>query len=363
MKRCPTCQKTFADSMKFCQTDGTPLVEDQASAPPEDPYKTVVGSIKDDDLLQIPEAPYDPMKTMVTSDVPKAETPKPEDKSKDTPKEYGSESSSKSESSASPKPADSSLNAPSFGDLSSSSSDSSGSTSSGTSKPPKPFDATFSAIDPPSFGTPKKGDTAPFNKPSDAPFGSPSKDESPFGSSTKDDAPPTAFGGTPFETPKASSVPPPYKEPESFNPGGQSPFGQQSSDPWGSPQTPFGGQQANDPFGGGQAWTPPPAPVSNWQEQGINANTPFQPPVAGAGQDQTLAIVSLVCGILSLCACGILTGIPALITGYMAKNNVDSNPGQYGGRGMAMAGMILGGISVVFTVLYVIFVIISAVAR
>ena len=27
MKRCPNCQKTYADSMKFCQTDGTPLVE------------------------------------------------------------------------------------------------------------------------------------------------------------------------------------------------------------------------------------------------------------------------------------------------------------------------------------------------
>ena len=41
MKRCPTCQKTFDDSMRFCQTDGTPLVDD---APPVDPYKTMVAS-------------------------------------------------------------------------------------------------------------------------------------------------------------------------------------------------------------------------------------------------------------------------------------------------------------------------------
>ncbi|HXH69318.1 MAG TPA: hypothetical protein VNI60_03120, partial [Pyrinomonadaceae bacterium] len=27
MKRCPTCKRTFDDSMKFCQTDGTPLVD------------------------------------------------------------------------------------------------------------------------------------------------------------------------------------------------------------------------------------------------------------------------------------------------------------------------------------------------
>lgn len=357
--------------MKFCQTDGTPLVDEQENTPAADPYKTIVGSAADDDLLQIPDA-YDPMKTMVTSDVPKADQ---------KPKDSASENSPKSEASTviSPsKPADDSLNAPSFGDLSSSKS--SESTSSETSKS-RPFDATFSAIEPPAFGTPKKGDTAPFDKPSNAPFGSPAKDnspfgnppkdESPFGNSAKDDAPPTAFGGTPFDQPKASSVPPPYKEPEpqKQSGGGAAPFGgQPSSDPWGSPQAPFGAQ-SNDPFGapqfGGQGdWNPPPAPVSNWQDQGVGANTPFQPPMGGTGgQDQTLAIVSLVCGILSLCACGILTGIPALITGYMARNNVDSNPAQYGGRGMATAGMILGGISVVFTVLYLIFVIISAVAR
>src|SRR5436305_4961847 len=44
MKRCPTCQKTFDENMRFCQTDGTPLVED---APPPDPYKTMVASRED----------------------------------------------------------------------------------------------------------------------------------------------------------------------------------------------------------------------------------------------------------------------------------------------------------------------------
>ena len=38
MKRCPTCDKTFDDSLRFCQTDGTPLVDDA----PLDPYKTIV---------------------------------------------------------------------------------------------------------------------------------------------------------------------------------------------------------------------------------------------------------------------------------------------------------------------------------
>src|SRR5947209_16086633 len=44
MKRCPTCQKTFDDALRFCQSDGTPLVDD---APPPDPYKTMVASRED----------------------------------------------------------------------------------------------------------------------------------------------------------------------------------------------------------------------------------------------------------------------------------------------------------------------------
>ena len=39
MKKCPTCNKTFEDSMRFCQTDGTPLVDDE---PAFDPYATIM---------------------------------------------------------------------------------------------------------------------------------------------------------------------------------------------------------------------------------------------------------------------------------------------------------------------------------
>ena len=67
MKRCPTCDKTFADGMKFCQTDGTLLIED---APPADPYKTVVGN-QNDIASAVP--PLDPFKTMVASSPKSAE--------------------------------------------------------------------------------------------------------------------------------------------------------------------------------------------------------------------------------------------------------------------------------------------------
>ena len=40
MKKCPACDKTYEDPMKFCQIDGTELVADEPSF---DPYATVVG--------------------------------------------------------------------------------------------------------------------------------------------------------------------------------------------------------------------------------------------------------------------------------------------------------------------------------
>src|SRR5688500_7290117 len=89
MKQCPTCKKTFENAMRFCQTDGTPLVdttenaaedpfktmvgrqEDFASQIPPDPFKTMVGgSFKKEDsdnLLQLPEEP-DELKTKFISD-------------------------------------------------------------------------------------------------------------------------------------------------------------------------------------------------------------------------------------------------------------------------------------------------------
>src|SRR3954469_25606955 len=80
MKKCPTCEKTFEDSMRFCQVDGTPLVD---AAPPVDPYKTMVARPEDisaaippppieppnreDDVLQLPKQ-NDPLKTMFASE-------------------------------------------------------------------------------------------------------------------------------------------------------------------------------------------------------------------------------------------------------------------------------------------------------
>ena len=62
MKKCPSCQRTFDDNMRFCQTDGTPLADDApAAAPPApaeeeapfDPYATIVGVPKIANILEV----------------------------------------------------------------------------------------------------------------------------------------------------------------------------------------------------------------------------------------------------------------------------------------------------------------------
>jgi len=71
------------------------------------------------------------------------------------------------------------------------------------------------------------------------------------------------------------------------------------------------------------------------------------------------AIASLVLGIIPLCGIG---GILALIFGYMAKNQIDNSGGAEGGRGLAIAGIVLGWIWVGLFALFVVFAIIGAIA-
>lgn len=76
-------------------------------------------------------------------------------------------------------------------------------------------------------------------------------------------------------------------------------------------------------------------------------------------QNTNLALISLITGILSFVFPCLILSIVALVTGFMAKNKADSQPQAYGGRGMAMAGMILGAASLVFTLIIIAFVLIN----
>jgi hypothetical protein len=73
---------------------------------------------------------------------------------------------------------------------------------------------------------------------------------------------------------------------------------------------------------------------------------PMQPPPIGVyvvPQDQGNgpAVASLILGILGIFF-GLLTGIPAIITGHIALSRINANPGSSGSRGMAVAGLIMG---------------------
>lgn len=63
-------------------------------------------------------------------------------------------------------------------------------------------------------------------------------------------------------------------------------------------------------------------------------------------QDKTLPTVALILGICAVamvcCYGGVWLGVPAAIVGFLAMRNADNDPSRYGGRGMAIAGMVLG---------------------
>lgn len=117
----------------------------------------------------------------------------------------------------------------------------------------------------------------------------------------------------------------------------------------------------------------PQDPFSPWQSQPMQQqNNPFQPqqqnmqfgqPSYARGNDQTLPIISLVLGILSVvaicCYGGFYFGIAALIIGFIGMNNANKDPNTYGGKGLALAGMILGGVSLASGVIFIILAIIG----
>lgn len=72
---------------------------------------------------------------------------------------------------------------------------------------------------------------------------------------------------------------------------------------------------------------------------------------AAAPPTHPMAIVSLVTGILGLTLCVGLGGVIALITGYMARNEIRQKPEMYTGEGLATAGLVLGGVGIVYFVL------------
>jgi hypothetical protein len=323
MKRCPTCQKTFDDNMRFCQTDGTPLVADET---PADPYKTMVASKediaaalkstseptppppspadrapagRDDEPLQIPSEPMS--SATPASELKTRLAPPPSDEGQviEIPPIGESRSSDSPSFSGAPTPS-SPFAAPE--------SERSGGPGDFPTTPPIP--SPFSGQKPGSFEAP----------PSEPQFSEP---EPPTPTYSEPEPEPA----TVFEPQPAASTPD-FAEPERHDaPPAFEPFQPQAASPAESAMSPT-------------SWTPP-SPASGSQNQ--PGGKSMQSPPPAAGQNKTLAIISLVCGILScLCCISIITGPIAAILGIMARGKANQMPAQYGGGGMATIGIILG---------------------
>ncbi|WP_314390592.1 DUF4190 domain-containing protein [Rothia mucilaginosa] len=119
----------------------------------------------------------------------------------------------------------------------------------------------------------------------------------------------------------------------SENPNNPQP--QFNQDPQFSQQAPQYGQQA--PQYGQQA------------PYGVPVQTPEQQ--AQAKKAKTLSIVSLVSGIVSFFVLGFILGAVAIVTGRLAMNNPELK-----NRGMAIAGTVLGVVSIILLVALKIFV-------
>ena len=289
--------------MRFCQTDGTPLVDDA----PVDPYKTMVassgeiaaamgspagspsdteGSVKvDDEVLQLPA--NDPKKTM-----------------------FASEEEIRKEMQAHDEPV---MDLPPLS--------------------PDPSRSVGPSSNPPSFGdkAPSARPPSPYAPSANDPIANPSGDDR-FSKTT----PPIP---SPFDNPKPSTYgsPAEYKpasEPEPYRPAEPVPF---------------------EPMGG-PIESARPAAAPSWQASEPMQNSPMSS--AAAGQNKTLAIVSLVAGILGLTVCcgSILPSIVALVLGFMAKNKAANDPSAFGGSGLAMGGIITGVLGLIGTIALWIFV-------
>lgn len=277
--------------MRFCQTDGTALVD---APEPVDPYKTMVARPED-----------------IAAAIPPAEKPKPEPKAEEEvleippaesqdPKKtmYASESEIRS---AMAEADEQVIDVPPVAEP----------------EPPQFIEPGLGSAPPTPFEAPQEPDMTKTTPPIPSPF---------------QKAPPTY---EPVEEKYAAQEPEPpaFAEPERpAEPAFGSPFAA-SSEP-------------SSPLAQVESTPAPEAQESNWQDNQMQ-NPQFQN-AAPAGPNQTLAIISLVTGVLSLFCCAwFIPGLAAVIMGFLARSKAKNNPAQYGGAGFALGGIITGAISLV----------------
>jgi hypothetical protein len=106
-------------------------------------------------------------------------------------------------------------------------------------------------------------------------------------------------------------------------------------------------RSASDPF------APPPQPYGWAGNDSAQRWVAPPPPVRQSGQQQTLAVISLILGVLSItigwiCG-GPIFGLFAVVLGVIALMQISRNPIQYTGKPFAFAGIATGGIALLAT--------------
>ena len=103
---------------------------------------------------------------------------------------------------------------------------------------------------------------------------------------------------------------------------------------------------------------PQSSPVQ-WQGQSPVPMGQYGIAAYGSAPNQTLPTISLVLGIISFflvcCAGGIWLGLPAAIVGFIGMRNAENEPSKYGGRGIAIGGMVLGIVTFLLSMFFLIF--------
>lgn len=95
----------------------------------------------------------------------------------------------------------------------------------------------------------------------------------------------------------------------------------------------------------------------------FNAESFRATPTTSQPKTSGLAIASLICGISAVILPIFFNSIAAVITGHMAKKEINASNGTITGGGMATAGLILGWIQIalfVLAVVVIVFLTISA---
>ncbi len=138
----------------------------------------------------------------------------------------------------------------------------------------------------------------------------------------------------------------------------QSPYGQQpQADPYGQQQSPYGQQPQAGPYGQQPQAGPYGQQASPYGQQGYGAQGYGGYATGTSGPSSGLAIGALAAGVVALlmfwCAfIGVPVGIAAVVLGVVALNKVKAGTG--GGRGLALAGVITGGLAILVSVVLVV---------